>query len=340
MSLKRQLDRAPDRPLQRTATAMSLRAGVDSTVCVIGDTHGHLQLGLCVAARWQRQLKVAFDAVFLCGDVGTFTADEQLDSATRRHGKANACELEFLDQWSATPQPPWLGKIFEALEHGGLGLRCSVVMVHGNHEGFAHLEQLAPRGLPGEPVEMATLPAVDSGGHIRYLPSGWRCRTPTGLVVAGVGGIDRGQRYADYHPMATIDQDAVAHLLGQDPADVLLTHQGPSALQGEHGSEILQCLLDGSATRVWFHGHACPNPAITRAGPHGGVLVVPLKDIAFPSEGPARDDPGEDGWALLRTGHGCEVRRERPEFWREYRRRKWKADREGRLICPDLARWA
>ncbi len=25
------------------------------TVCVIGDLHGHLQLALCMAARWQRE---------------------------------------------------------------------------------------------------------------------------------------------------------------------------------------------------------------------------------------------------------------------------------------------
>lgn len=310
------------------------------TVCVIGDTHGHLQLGLCVAARWQRELGVAFDVVFLCGDVGTFTADEQLDNATRRHGKANPCELEFLYQWSANPQPPWLGKIFVPREQGGLGLQSPVVMVHGNHEGFAHLEQLIPSGFPDRPVEITSLPTVDPGGHIRYLPAGWRCRTPAGLVVAGVGGIERSQRYADYHPMARIDQDAVAHLLHQDPADVLVTHQGPSALQGEKGSDTLQLLLDAGVARVWFHGHSIRNPAITRAGPGGGVLVVPLKDIAFPSEGPAGDDPGDDGWALLRTSGRGEVRRERPAFWREYRKRKWKSVADGRLVSPDLARWA
>ncbi len=79
------------------------------SIYVLGDVYSHLQLGLCMAARWQRQLGVSFDALFLCGEVGTFTADAQLDSTTRRHGKANPCELEFLHQWAVQPQPPGLG---------------------------------------------------------------------------------------------------------------------------------------------------------------------------------------------------------------------------------------
>ena len=69
------------------------------TVCAIGDVHGHLQLALCMAAQWQKELDINFEAVLLCGDVGTFTEDIQLDSTTRRHAKCNPCELEFLYQW-------------------------------------------------------------------------------------------------------------------------------------------------------------------------------------------------------------------------------------------------
>jgi hypothetical protein len=304
-------------------------------VCAIGDVHGHLQLGLCVAARWQRELGISFDAVFLCGDVGSFTAEDQLDSATRRHAKANPCELEFLHQWSVDPQPPWLSRIFEPVEAGGLGLLCPVVMVHGNHEGFAHLQTLVPAGVPDGPAEAVSLPAVDPGGHIRYLPSGWRCRTPSGLVAAGVGGIERGQRRAAYHDMAYIDQDAVAGLLGQSPVDLLITHQGPSSLQGQGGSETLQLLLDEGYARTWFHGHSVRNPEIVRAGPGCRTRVVPLADVAFQG----RDDPGTEGWAVLLSG-GTGILRARPSFWREFRKRKWKVVDEHRLVCPDLARWA
>jgi hypothetical protein len=163
------------------------------------------------------------------------------------------------------------------------------------------------------------------------------------MVVGGIGGIERGQRYADYHDyhdMAYIDENAVAHLLGQPPMDILVTHQGPSGLQGEKGSAALQLLLDAGLARVWFHGHSIPNPAIVRAGPGASTLVVPLGDIAFASVGPEGDDPGEDGWALAWLGPEAKVLRERPRFWREYRKRRWKVVDNSRLVCPDLACWA
>ncbi len=307
-------------------------------VCVIGDTHGHLQLGLCMAARWQQALGCSFEAVLLCGDVGTFTSENQLDSTTRRHGKENPCELEFLHQWSADPQPVWISKIFDSRENQGLGLLCPVVMVHGNHEGFAHLETLIPPTRPAEPVRPSDLPTVDRGGYVHYLPSGWRCRTPSGIVVAGIGGIERGQQYADYHSMAFIDEEAVAGLLNCPPSDILLTHQGPSSLQGEKGSDILQLLLDAGLVRTWFHGHSVPDPAITRCGPGDCSIVVPLHDVAFSCKGPQGDDPGVDGWAIYHRGRR-DVSRTRPDFWRDYRRRKWKEVQGRQLVSPDLSRW-
>ena len=81
------------------------------TICVLGDVHGHLQLALCMAARWQRELGEAFEAVLLCGDVGVFTEESQLDSATRSHARRNPCELEFLYHWAADPQPRWLEEL-------------------------------------------------------------------------------------------------------------------------------------------------------------------------------------------------------------------------------------
>src|SRR4051812_6855178 len=98
-------------------------------------------------ARWQQHLGLRFEAVFLCGDVGTFSEYAQLDGATLAHAKTNPCELEFLEQWAADPPAPWLAKIFEPPD-AGLGLCCPVVMVHGNHEGFAHLEGRVPHRRP------------------------------------------------------------------------------------------------------------------------------------------------------------------------------------------------
>src|SRR5512136_1702538 len=91
-------------------------------ICVLGDTHGHLQLGLAMAALWQKERSRRLEAVLLCGDVGTFTQDSQLDSATRSHARDDACELEFLRQWSADPQPEWIRRIFRPEDEGGWGI--------------------------------------------------------------------------------------------------------------------------------------------------------------------------------------------------------------------------
>ena len=305
-------------------------------LCVVGDTHGHLQLALCMAARWQEELGLGFDAVLLCGDVGTFTEASQLDNATRRHARNNPCELEFLHQWAAVPQPEWIQKIFRPPAQDGCGLECPVVMVHGNHEGFTHLERLIPSHFPNEPIAITSLPAVDSGGHVRYLPSGWRCVTPAGLVIGGVGGIERGQRRAKYHELAYVNDEAVLHLLNGPKFDILLTHQGPTTTQGEAGSATLQLLLDARMARVWFHGHSIPNRAIFPAGASGTTSVVPLADAAFHGKGPDAGFPGDKAWARVQWGREIVVERTRPSVWREFHRRRWLPLLNGQLVCPRL----
>lgn len=314
------------------------------TVAIVGDVHGHLQLALCMLARWQVHLGRTFEAVFLCGDVGTFTEPSQLDGATVSHAKNNECELEFLQQWAAVPQAPWLGHIFEPADGGdGLGLSCPVVMVHGNHEGFAHLETLAPRRRrPAEPVAIHDLPGVDTASFIRYLPSGWRCRTASGVTVAGVGGIEAGQRRAKYHPMAYIDDAAVEALLDAGRSDLLVTHQGPAAVQGDHGSPTLDMLLERDVAAAWFHGHGTPHPDPLRAGLNDRCEIIPLGDIAFPGRGRKKNDPGLDGWAYatVSADGAVTVTKETPPFWRELRQSHWGRAADGRLVSPDLMRWA
>ncbi len=296
------------------------------SVCLIGDVHGHLQLALCMAARWQRELSVTFDAVFLAGDVGTFTAADPLDGATLAHAKRNPCELEFATHWAADPPAPWLDAIFRP---EGLGLTCPVVMVHGNHEGFDHLRSVAPRRQSPAVVTLDDLPPVDTGGHLRYLPSGWRVRTPGGRVAAGVGGIEPGQRRARYDPMAYVDPAAVSALSAAGGVDLLVTHQGPTAVQGDHGSPTLDPLL--AAAAVWCHGHSTPVGDVTAVD---GCTVVPLGDVAFTRAG----EPGVDGFAHVTFGGGGDpvVVKAPPPFWRSYRRKLWPAAADGRLVCPDL----
>lgn len=297
--------------------------------------HGHLQLGLCIAARWQRENKRKCDAIFLCGDVGTFTSEDQLDNATRRHAKSNACELEFLNLWSRTPQPEWIDKLFQPTVIGGLGLdETPVVMVHGNHEGFSNLQSILPEKAPLKPVPIDSLPAVDPAARIRYLPSGWQCRTRTELIVSGIGGIELGQREAKYHSLAYLDRKNINRLEKLERADILITHQGPALTQNEGGSHLLDGLLGPRIARAWFHGHSVHNPEIREIR---GTTVVPLHDIAFHSLKDSPDDPGIDGWAMVHfdTAGGVQVQRERPAFWREYRKRKWQMVGDV-LKCPDL----
>jgi hypothetical protein len=140
--------------------------------------------------------------------------------------------------------------------------------------------------------------------------------------------------------MAYINVARVDDLLKQPPVDVLVTHQGPSSLQGEEkGSETLQFLLEYRKARVWFHGHSTPNKEMVWAGPAGETLVVPLEDVAFPGRDPHTDEPGEDGWAWVHVGPTVEVCRTRPDFWRWYRRHKWQAVDGWGLVCPDLEKW-
>lgn len=217
----------------------------------------------------------------------------------------------------------------------GLGLDCPVVMVHGNHEGFTHLERLVPPGFPGEPVPLYQLPAIEPHGRIRLLPSGWQALTLSGHLVAGIGGIEEGQRQARYHPMAYIEDNAVERLLHLDKSHILLTHQGPSAVQGDHGSPTLQVLLDEGIASTWFHGHSTPFPNPVQAG---ATWVVPLGDIAFPGRGPRAHEAGEDGWAIVTLkGNNVLVDKGTPPFLREFRQTKWTRSSDDRLISPTLA---
>jgi predicted phosphodiesterase len=301
---------------------------------ILGDLHGHLQLALCMVARWQKELALKFDGVFLCGDVGTFTDAQQLDNAIIAHGRLNSCELEFLNQWAPNPPAPWLQHIF--WEDDGLGLTCPIVMIHGNHEGFAHLQTLAPRRIPDQPVSMGELPPVDQVRVIRYLPSGWRVKTAGGTVFGGIGGMERGQRAAKYHDMAYIDDNAVESLMSADSLDVLITHQGPQATQVNLGSPTLDMLLDQPLAKAWFHGHGVTNPAIQNIH---GCQIVPLGEVAFNMKGQNPGTPGLEGWARLQIGPTLQITREPPPFWRDYHQKRWTKAGFWGLVSPDLVQY-
>ena len=66
--------------------------------------------------------------------------------------------------------------------------------------------------------------------------------------------------------MAYIESDAVEFLAVQPSVDILLTHQGPAGLQGDHGSETLDRLVDIEFAKFWFHGHSTPVKTPMRFG--------------------------------------------------------------------------
>lgn len=307
-------------------------------LCVIGDVHGHLQLALLVAARWQQDLGVEFDAVLLAGDVGTFPSLAALDSATRKHAMGSPCEIEFAAQWMSDPPAPHLARILAPLTENGCGLRAPVVMVSGNHEGFEHLDGLAPDEIPDTPVAIGDLPRVDPAGRLLLLPGGWRTITPSGLVIGGLGGIERDQRYSYYHDMAYITDDQVLAIAAGDPVDLLVTHSGPAITQPfPSGAELLDIVADAGVARVWCHGHSV-NRDRDFVHTHRGTPIVPLHDATFGrGPGPTDGDPGDNAWCHLTfDGDNVVVNRERPWFWRDYHRRNWRKRADGQLVAPQL----
>jgi hypothetical protein len=217
-------------------------------------------------AEMQRRRGAPLEAVFLCGDVGSFACESELDNATRAHARHNPIELEFLTQWAATPPAPWLRYLFRPVDQDGLGLTCPVVCVHGNHEGFATLARLVPPGPRGFDATLDDLPAIDGLGRIRYLPSGWILRLASRLRVAGIGGIDPDQRAARYHPLAYFDDEAIERVeTDADGIDLLITHQGPMCLQGSGGSPRLDPLASNGVAAVWCHGMRTRVTSLRRA---------------------------------------------------------------------------
>ena len=156
-------------------------------------------------------------------------------------------------------------------------------------------------------------------------------------MIGGVGGIERGQRNARYHELAYLEDEPILRLLEGGPVDLLITHQGPGALQGSKGSPSLDLLLEAEVTPLWFHGHSIPNPDITSAGPNNKTTVVPLDDVAFPMRGDCTDEPGHDGWCRVSLDGSPNLERKRPEFWRDYRKTKWHELPDGRLVAPPLS---
>ncbi|NWG14672.1 MAG: metallophosphoesterase [Acidobacteria bacterium] len=307
-------------------------------VLACGDVHGHFLLALGVAARWQQEAAFEWDAVLFAGDLGAFYDEQDLDSATRRHARSNPCELEFLRLWTQNPPSPLVDAVFADPGKGGLGLRCPILTVLGNHEGFSYIATLVPRSKPLEAVGVSDLPALDPGNRIRLLPSGWSVRLPSGLVISGLGGIQKGSRYAGYLSMAFIDDGAVENYVANAVrTDVLLAHEGPPAAFASGGAELLEWAARENPPQVYVHGHHVEREVPFILFPDKGKpLVVGVRDVAFKR----RDGMPGSGWVVMEfddPGIAPRMVMGAPEgILREFRLKRWRATRGGILVPPVL----
>ena len=148
----------------------------------------------------------------------------------------------------------------------------------------------------------------------------------------------RAKRVLFITGVAYLDQSAIKRFLDNPAVDLFITHQGPSSIQDDGGSDSLQQLLDAKRMRCWCHGHSIRRPEIVDVGM---IRVVPLEDATFAKS----------------TGvpeRGCiatidfDVPEDQPphvemidlQNWYNYRRQHWFAIDEQRLVCPDLMAFA
>lgn len=146
------------------------------------------------------------------------------------------------------------------------------------------------RAAEPQPPRLAETFAQWLMGRLDSLPSRWLAMPHS---CRGIGGIERGQRSTGYHDLTYLDALAVMALVSGGPLDVMVTHQGPAAVQGSHGSPTLDPLLEHGLTRYWFHGHSTP---IREIASFDNTAVVPLCDLAFSTRGHKHDEPGNDAW--------------------------------------------
>ena len=301
-----------------------------SKVIIFGDVHGHLQLVFGLAYLAREELGEPPEALLLCGDVGVFPDLSKVDKATRKHAQREPLELDFAYQWARLPWPPWLEAIFSP---EGLGLETPAVMVHGNHEDFEFLARLLPPKPEAFPVGLEDLPSVDPKGKVKYLPSGWVLELPSGLRVAGLGGIEPSKRF---RPLKNFTEREISDLLALVDSlkpHILITHQGPARLHGTRGSQLLDPFL--GKVGLWFHGHARSafEPAQIE-----GTTVYPLADFTFVKA----NLPPPDSWALVEFSGAPKVVEFYPEGLWELTRERWlKARWGGRevAIMPLLGGW-
>lgn len=162
--------------------------------------------------------------------------------------------------------------------------------VHGNHEDFPRLYELAARGTDRGP-------GFEIAPRIVWLPTGatWAWHDIDWMVAGGAVSVDRSQRREgfDWWPDEELTENDVDDLIRIGKTDVLLAHDCPASVplslprppsfwdvadlaRAHAHRERLQRLVDGVKPEWVFHGHYHLTHRTTQPMAHGDVHVAGL----------------------------------------------------------------
>jgi len=184
--------------------------------------------------------------------------------------------------WRDRDGKRYLAKLGIALER----VNGIIEFIDGNHEwhpGFADLMHVDGRGL--------------AGPHIWHIPRGHRW-TWHGREWIGIGGavsVDRAARTEgrDWFPEESITNDQERDIVAAGPADVIVSHDCPSAVhhtfpqrpawwrdedlaRSDAHRERLTRIGEALKPEQWFHGHLhIPDERVVKMA-HGPVTVTSL----------------------------------------------------------------
>lgn len=187
--------------------------------------------------------------------------------------------------------------------------RTEVWFIHGNHDTDSSLEydnlwgsELADRNLNGRVVEVAGYKVAGLGGIFRSKV--WDPRRPVEeAAFASADALRQAMRpearwrggIARRHRSSIFPED-YQQLLRSQPADILVTHEAPSA--HPHGWKVIDELAEALGVQLVVHGHHHQNTNYvsegmqTAAAPFQAFGVDMGSHLAWP-----RDPHGETGLA-------------------------------------------
>lgn len=164
-----------------------------------------------------------------------------------------------------------------------------VLFVHGNHEDFPFLYELAGTNQPRHPIAIRS--------NITWLPAGfrWSWHGRTWLALGGAVSVDRALRTEgrDWFADETITDEQANRVIDDGRADVMLCHDTPSSVRlhlpppsrlwadrdlarADRHREHLQSIVDTVQPSHLIHGHYHLEVDRIVGMRHGDVRVVGL----------------------------------------------------------------